>query len=185
MRKKHTTEYTSWAGMKQRCTNKKHKEYKNYGGRGISFCQRWKVYENFIFDMGKKPSKKHSLDRINNNGNYMPSNCRWATKRQQTHNRRRTVWVEYKGVKMPLHCWKKKLHMSSRKIKRWVVNGGLKLEDVKGVFKSYLSKKVKDTKTGREFNSIREAADYIKMHPDSLRNRLKGKTPNHTNFILV
>lgn len=86
---------------------------------------------------------------------------------------------------MPLHCWKKKLHMSSRKIKRWVVNGGLKLEDVKGVFKSYLSKKVKDTKTGREFNSIREAADYIKMHPDSLRNRLKGKTPNHTNFILV
>lgn len=77
-----------WNGMKQRCYNKKDSSYYRYGGRGIMVCDRWlHSISNFIEDMGEKPSKEHSLDRINNYGNYEPNNCRWATKREQLLNR--------------------------------------------------------------------------------------------------
>jgi len=84
-----TTEYRSWGAMKQRCYNRWHKAYKNYGGRGIKICKRWlNSYKNFLKDMGRKPNRNYTLDRINNNGNYRPSNCRWATWKQQQNNKR-------------------------------------------------------------------------------------------------
>ena len=86
-------EYKIWKGMKQRCTNPNHKKWKDYGGRGIKVCDRWLVsYENFLMDMGRKPGPEYSIDRINNNGDYEPSNCRWATDSQQMKNRRE--WKE-------------------------------------------------------------------------------------------
>jgi hypothetical protein len=79
----------TWGGMKQRCYNPKHKSWKNYGGRGITICDRWlNSVENFIEDMGKRPSLQYSIDRIDNNGNYELSNCRWATKSEQRQNQR-------------------------------------------------------------------------------------------------
>lgn len=82
-------EYKSWAGAIQRCTNPNDAAYANYGGRGIKVCDRWlESYENFLADMGRKPNSRHSIDRINNDGNYEPGNCRWATAYQQRHNRR-------------------------------------------------------------------------------------------------
>jgi hypothetical protein len=88
-RGKETVEYNTWLNMKKRCYAKSHESYKYYGGRGIKVCKRWlESYQDFILDMGYKPSKKHSIDRINNDGNYTPSNCRWATQLQQVHNRR-------------------------------------------------------------------------------------------------
>lgn len=83
------SEYRSWQAMKSRCENKNTTRYVDYGGRGIKVCERWsKSFENFYIDMGNKPSKKHSIDRKNNDGNYEPDNCRWATIPEQQRNKR-------------------------------------------------------------------------------------------------
>lgn len=82
-----TKTYTTWAQMKARCRNKNHKEYPRYGGRGIQVCERWDDFRNFYADMGDKPDGM-SIDRINNDGNYEPSNCRWVAQTEQIRNRR-------------------------------------------------------------------------------------------------
>jgi hypothetical protein len=79
--------YTTWAGMLSRCYDKAQPNYTNYGGRGITVCESWHHFINFVHDMGVKPTS-HSLDRINNDGNYELSNCRWATRTQQNSNKR-------------------------------------------------------------------------------------------------
>lgn len=83
-----TREYQTWQAMKSRCLNRNNADYKNYGGRGIAVCERWLSFENFFADMGKRPSRVHSLDRLDVNGNYEAANCRWATPQQQRDNQR-------------------------------------------------------------------------------------------------
>lgn len=80
--------YNAWRQMRYRCQNSSCASYWYYGGRGITICSRWIIFENFFDDMGVKPSNKHSLDRIDNDGNYEPSNCRWATRTEQMKNSR-------------------------------------------------------------------------------------------------
>ena len=102
-----TPTYKSWASMKERCANKKRPQFYLWGGRGISFCERWTLFENFLEDMGECP-KGMSLDRVDTNGDYEPGNCRWATAKQQARNRRNnnlirgktlSEWSEILGVK--------------------------------------------------------------------------------------
>lgn len=88
-----STEYTVWSGMKQRCHNPQCAHYFRYGGRGIKVCQRWKKsFAGFLQDVGPRPSREHSLDRIDNDGDYEPTNCRWATKDEQGLNKRQVIW---------------------------------------------------------------------------------------------
>ena len=104
-----TPEYKAWVKMRFRCLNPNEPSFHSYGGRGIKVCKRWAKFENFIEDMGKRPSKKHSIDRVDVNGDYKPSNCRWATIRQQSRNRRDNHWITYKGKTLILNDWAKKL----------------------------------------------------------------------------
>lgn len=108
-------EYHIWHSMKQRCTNPNNKAYKNYGGRGITVCDRWmNSFPNFLEDMGFKPTEKHSIDRIDNNGNYCPENCRWATIFAQHNNTSRNVFYTYNGETLTIGQFAEKYNVSSK-----------------------------------------------------------------------
>ena len=99
-----TREYSTWHAMLSRCRYEKNKDYKRYGGRGIQVCERWGSFLNFLEDMGPKP-KNRSLDRVDNDGNYEPGNCRWATKEEQSNNRETCVMVSFGGENKSLSRW--------------------------------------------------------------------------------
>jgi hypothetical protein len=105
------SEYRSWDGLIRRCTCSAEPSWHNYGGRGITVCERWLSYENFLADMGPKPSRKHSLDRIDVNGNYEPGNCRWATVNEQQRNRRNNKLVTFGSKTQCLTAWAEELHL--------------------------------------------------------------------------
>lgn len=102
--------YKSWGGMIQRCENPNNGQHRNYGARGITVCERWHKFENFLADMGEPPPK-HSIDRIANNGNYEPGNCKWATQKEQNNHYRRNIFIEYNGQNKTLLSWTEELHL--------------------------------------------------------------------------
>lgn len=87
--------YQTWLGMRRRCSDEKYRDFLNYGARGITVCDKWQNdFWAFVSDMGPKPSKRHSVERMDNNGNYTPDNCKWATYEEQARNRRSAVITE-------------------------------------------------------------------------------------------
>ena len=107
-----TPEYLIWHAMKQRCMNPRSPQYPNYGGRGIAVCDRWQQsYLIFLGDMGERPSKKHSLDRIDNDGPYSPDNCRWGTREQQNNNKRTNRFLIFHGETLTISQWARRLHV--------------------------------------------------------------------------
>lgn len=100
---RYPSEYQSWESMRKRCRQKTHQKYPMYGGAGITVCERWDSFPNFLADMGEKPTPKHTIDRYpDNRGNYEPGNCRWATPGQQSRNMKNNVYVEYEGGRILL-----------------------------------------------------------------------------------
>ena len=106
---KSSSEYAAWACMKARCSNSNHKDYPLYGGAGIKVCDRWGLFDNFLADVGLKPSAIHQIDRVNNAGNYEPDNCRWATPQEQANNRRSNRLITYGGKTQTLAQWAREI----------------------------------------------------------------------------
>lgn len=124
-----TSEYKTWKSMKRRCLDEKSNSYKNYGGRGIAICDRWKhSFKNFLSDMGKRPEGT-SLDRIDNLGNYEPSNCRWATAIEQANNKRNNVTFVLNGITDTLanHC--RRAQKPYKAMKNRIFSAGMSPED--------------------------------------------------------
>lgn len=103
--RKDSHEYWIWNTIVQRCTNPKVKNWHDYGGRGITVCDRWLAYENFIYDMGKRPTTGHSIERKDNSAGYSPENCHWATRPEQARNKRNNRIIELFGRKQHLAGW--------------------------------------------------------------------------------
>lgn len=104
-----TPEYRAWKEMVRRCTNPKCAAWPNYGGRGITVCERWLDLHAFIADMGPRPGPGYEIDRIDNDGNYDPGNCRWVTVKRNARNRRSNRMLEFRGEEHPLAEWCERL----------------------------------------------------------------------------
>lgn len=124
-----TTEHKIWDGIKQRCLNPRAPAYRHYGGRGITICDRWLSFENFLADMGKRPSKDHSINRVDNNGPYSPENCIWATWLEQNNNHSKNRWLEHDGLKMTMAQWARRLGINYKTFK-WYIYVGQTLQQV-------------------------------------------------------
>lgn len=111
-----TPEWHVWTRMLRRCDKEYDISYANYGGRGISVCPEWYEFGNFIADMGTRPSKKHSIERLDNNGNYSPENCKWALKDEQANNTRINRYITIDGATKTLSQWSKATGVNRRTI---------------------------------------------------------------------
>lgn len=108
---KHNATYQSWKHMRRRCLNPTDEDFKHYGGRGIKICPQWSSFSAFLTDMGEKPIGL-TLDRRDNDGDYTPDNCRWATQKTQTRNQRRNRALAFKGRTQSLADWCEELNLS-------------------------------------------------------------------------
>lgn len=103
--------------MRQRCQNASDNGYADYGGRGITVCERWESFAHFLTDMGKRPAGKNSIDRIDNRGNYEPVNCRWANDIEQANNRRRNRILEFQGQRRTVSQWAQQTGLSQKALR--------------------------------------------------------------------
>lgn len=113
----YTPEYRAWQQMRLRCTDPKHAAWPDYGGRGITVCAEWlDSPQQFLADMGKKPTPKHELDRRDNDGSYSPANCRWVVREVNCRNRRSNVLIEYAGESLTLIEWSERTGLAANVI---------------------------------------------------------------------
>jgi hypothetical protein len=163
-----TPEHSIWCGICARCSNPSHKQYADYGGRGIFVCARWSGengFAHFLADMGPRPSSKHSVDRKDNNGPYSPDNCRWATQKEQNRNTRQNTVLRFNGAEMCVADWADATGISQSVIRRrlklgWSVEKALKTQvgsslKLNAVYvlqiRALASSGVPDSEIGRQF----------------------------------
>ena len=120
--KSNTRTYYSWKSMKKRCLTTTHKDYHRYGGRGVEICNKWLRFINFLEDMGERPEDT-TLDRIDNNGNYEPSNCRWATQKEQNNNKCTNVRIKFYNMDLTITEWGRLLNIKPKTLWQRLNNG--------------------------------------------------------------
>lgn len=154
--KRRMPEYISWFNMKERCRNPNNKSYSNYGGRGITYDPSWEDFSVFLSDLGRRPSPKHSLDRVDVNGNYEPGNVRWATTTEQSYNRRNSRTVTHCGITKSIGEW---AHLLGKDIVHIKANLARGLTPYEAVFLGYPRTKARRLKlnwdgcSGNQFDS--------------------------------
>lgn len=141
-------EYASWSGLIGRCYNLRNKKYPSYGGRGITVCREWRdSFVTFLTDMGKAPTPIHTVGRIDNDGDYEPSNCRWETPLQQGRNKRNNIFLEFEGRKFTIAEWAKVVGIGRRTLTQryrsgWAIKDILTVSPIIGSNQFNLDKKV-------------------------------------------
>lgn len=122
-------EYVIWRGMRGRCNNKTNSAYKNYGAKGVRVCKRWDCFSAFLSDMGRRPTPKHTIDRINSKGGYSPKNCRWASRVEQIRNRSCALNISFAGINQPLSEWAREAGLGYGTLKRRIFYLGWPLDE--------------------------------------------------------
>lgn len=160
-------EYKIWKGIRKRCYGKNQTGYENYGGRGITMCDRWKSsFKAFFEDMGPRPSANHSIERTNNDGNYEPGNCVWATDFEQNRNRRDNVMLEFRGERLCLTDWARRFGMKKGTL-RSRLESGLSVEEA-------LTIPVRQWRSDEQFFQTPESQRDWDWHRDSARRNQEG-----------
>ena len=176
--------YTTWEGIKQRCLNPNNSRYHNYGGRGITVCDRWMVFENFLEDMGIRP-KGTSIDRINNDLGYFPGNCRWATPEEQNLNTRVNHRITFNGESLTIKEWSTKLGIPYTTISKRITSG-FPLVDVLSVTKldnrheEFSNRKIAYRGV---IKTLKEWVEELGLNYNTVKSRLMRGTTNPTQLF--
>lgn len=169
--------YNTWSNLLGRCYSSTNWKYPRYGGRGITVCDRWRIsFENFYADMGDRPSPRHTLERKNNDGNYEPDNCRWATQKEQARNRSSNRLLTAFGETLPMATWAERFGLGPTTLRRRILRG----ETVEAALTKplYKSKLAKDEVTairlclasGQSVNSIAKAYKVRRFTISNIRD---------------
>ena len=184
--------------MKQRCQNPKCKAYRNYGARGVKVCEEWQQFEPFLaWALANGYESGLDLDRMNNDGNYEPSNCRWIPRRENINNRRNTITINVDGVELPDTLWVEKIGLDRALLKMWLTNHGpdYTADRIKDILENgykprdfgYSHRKaIKHVETGQVFTSVREAAAAVGLAPCTISNAMReGRSTGKGRFEWV
>lgn len=168
-----TDTYTTWSAIVQRCTNPKATKWNMYGARGITVCERWLKFANFLEDMGERPSREHTIDRIDGRGNYNKANCRWATALEQQANIAHNVMVTYQGKTQHIMAWARELGIPGCTISHRLLRGA-KPEDALRPFSGKRPRRRVDITFAGKTMCMSDWARHIGVSPQTIAWRLKN-----------
>lgn len=190
-RQKYKSIYWCWKSMKQRCQNPKCKAYHNYGARGITICDEWQNFDDFLsWVLSSNYQKGLELDRINNNEGYNPNNCRWITRKENVNNRRKTIYLTVNNETKARTEWENILNLPKGILKAWVSIHGKEYAELRLITiikegykeKDYSykhKKKVKHVETGLIFDSVKDAAEYFNIAACTISNSIRNNRKTH------